>query len=1629
MTSINHNNNLCLVTLHVPSSTSCNCPDHVPPREPGKKFGKILNLKNTSNNNPTNILNNLCTGLETFLGFNKDSKGYDGSGIVYSDLDRLCDGVMGFLSGVLDAVKNENEVITYDQYISGDNNRLKKVLDTLTKNIGSGRAGLAESVRAVKGWLEGYEREVNNKITAVTEPIEIMKNLVEHDKNEIKIEKDKNLITQVEEWTKRAKQYVSLADKAKKALKDIDPTLSGKLNNNISLLVQATGTFKAAAENGDLKDVYEEAGKQIYKVVKYAETEFGNTKKLLLNYLNEHITALHDKLVCLQRAQFDDLFTSVNNDLLGAYDKVSDGIKDLEHKYRISIFDEVHALQSSSHSFKLSFETAQRALSHVIIEIKGDMEKFRDLKEVNNIDVSLRTRVKLLNNLQNDPFKSLRDYFEQLESPTTLLALALAEIGKGMDTISSFTKKYEMGKAIKHAATALKELKSCIEGEGDTQLPNTNSITIGGEMITVGGADNLRDTLRSHMSNISNVLQKIETSPTNVNIGDTTAIFSDLSSVAEALSSHSKEIVDAVMKKITTQVTEDIQTVATYIHQKMEKMANAIDFTTEGKTDYGTYGGGAQHAAGLKKLVNEFQNAINQKLIELHGNVGKNEEHEGSVYKDLVVLRKNITALATQVDVVKENVRAVAAELSGCIRKSTRLVNHAPRIAGDMMNKLQTVICGDINKGFQSVQQKAKTLFTETKQNLTAALQKIVNKQIKNVTEIVYQDSISGMKSFCRRLKTYFVNEIASLYPHPYTPHEQTPKSLQDFSKHLTSFYHLFLREVNHSSFDEKLDPVSTKLETLLKRISDSKHFDYLVSHKYNDLQNALDNFAPKKFSTPCSPLLAPLKRGLSNFAQQLGHAYVNRYSGKQFEGELLKEVKSTTPDKPVSAPKQPSEKIYVLTPEGRNCAKVCLTIVEMVYHNLDRLRVECNGLTKHQINKSTDIGRLFSELGFKVSEKGEQNGELHDDKNKIGDYVFKRIMWPIKKAVDIEHLHNCESRKPNRYDNFHIFDILRCIYSHFEQYNEVCHIATSSARRQPCSVYEMLIWLTGLPYASVYGTMRDITLSEFFEDSTKQVAAEIEGIEMTLTDIGAVPIQACPRDITYSKVTKAITHICAKAYDVLASIAGHGDEYTLYASDYCNNSLGLKYPSSGQDCLDMLLDVLRRCLPALRYIFQRCNVTAEHHGWRNCEYGKDVPTAKSHCSNKATSQPNSQPKSEAKCQPTSPLMSYLNDCLPGHLPHNVSSIGCRSVCSNCPSAAKLGMPCLTPMGFRGFSGSTKSGADLCEIIREFFGSGLVASLLGLSPTPPKTLPEHFGFALSLVNGWVNITNLTPEKRSEFSFQSSFESRIRDVSLKLYPDSNKLIKTLMRAYGSQAVLHEYCKHPHLVNFTSSDICRYDVADVACAPYLQSLCSGSYEYMAIKHCELYLTWAIYLSWDFWRLLNNLYNDFCNIFCADWGCRGCLRGDTCKKGSHGRTDEKTGNPHCQCPSIVDCNGVSPTLYRYGFSFCDAVKLNDSKYKKKCSDFCSQLNKLLTSQYFKDLFKECDNFIWTIREPFTYLVLALWSLSLFYLICVMVGRLDVLHIRSHLRIPSSHKITAQSLLAAAQVGRLAKISYLQP
>ncbi|GBE63454.1 hypothetical protein, conserved [Babesia ovata] len=174
-----------------------------------KKQGEIAK----QNENPKKLLDNLCLGLEKFLGFNPDSKGYDGTGIVYSDLDRLCDGVMAFLHGVLSGVKGDENVTTYD-----DNHdiNITKTINKLNDSVGKGREAFEKAVS-----------QVEERTGDVTRHLEALKHDIKQHKENIDADSEKSLIIQVDEWSTRAGQYIRHVEQADEASKKLDPQLSG----------------------------------------------------------------------------------------------------------------------------------------------------------------------------------------------------------------------------------------------------------------------------------------------------------------------------------------------------------------------------------------------------------------------------------------------------------------------------------------------------------------------------------------------------------------------------------------------------------------------------------------------------------------------------------------------------------------------------------------------------------------------------------------------------------------------------------------------------------------------------------------------------------------------------------------------------------------------------------------------------------------------------------------------------------------------------------------------------------------------------------------------------------------------------------------------------------------------------------------------------------------------------------------------------------------------------------------------------------------------------------------------------------------------------------------------------------
>ncbi|CDR71406.1 hypothetical protein, conserved [Babesia bigemina] len=1009
----------------------------------------------------------------------------------------------------------------------------------------------------------------------------------------------------------------------------------------------------------------------------------------------------------------------------------------------------------------------------------------------------------------------------------------------------------------------------------------------------------------------------------------------------------------------------------------------------------------------VKHNLNELCAAVRWAANEV--NWFMREMKKGQIDEKLAGIRKQIDDLRVK-------------EIQGTITLCTDFLQKATESGQVTIKALEKYVDEQVADAIKTLTTQAKkhyvsTLKTEL-QNFTARVQG----HLTGLTTLIDKDLTIGYKGLMKTVQgvkfivehkkeaefytsggTKLFDAIKNAVPPP--PEQERPtkehfKALVDAFEHYFNNIHGYVKEeisrldkqykqtlnyqLTHTEskyleklYTSRLNAAHTAINNLLDHINTSHRYNHELPALLDSLSSATATLAPESFARTTTPLLDGIGKGVEGFVSELEKAYNNRYDGGS-DGIILVDARTTK-----------------VTDDGKKCAKVCLNVLSILYTELNTLVKHCQSSSRsEQINKLTNVGKFFLDQGYDVSDDGEQNGELQDDKRMTVFFIYKRLF-----GYDDNHIY-----KKDRFNQE--IGPLKTLHDCLQTYYQVGHVATSSSKKTPCSIFEMLCWLSGLPCNTVYTELWRDAVSDLFVDPKKQTTED----DISMSFVSDEPLPAYPTSIECDAAQRAVKRLCSRSYDVLIKIVGYGNEHTTYAVDYCDNSLRLSYPSDPSQCLELLLDILRRLLPVFRFLHSQCKLETKHYGWSNCLYGKDILTGKSHCDKHPDDK-------QTDCLPRSPLQSYLSDTLPGHLPHNLTTMGCKSVCSNCPKGLP-GQPCLTPLGFRGFSGSTKQGKELCKVLTKFLDNSNINTLFGLLPKPPSTLPEHFQFALSLANMLKNDGSRTNDVKT------AFDKSINEVSIDLHKNSSKLTSALRNVYlndhSHEGNAHHKANEADLYTLSKTTSCiQPNDMNIHCGPYLSSTCFDTYNYLAEKHSDLYLSWAVYLPWTFYNYLKSLLDAFQQIDCVNFGCTRCH----CKPGGHGK------EYNCKCNALVTCRGVISTFYSYGFTFGSASQLMHTDSRRYCRNFYNQICNVLKSQHFTKLFEECDNFIWTIREPFTYLVLALWSLSLFYLICVMIGRLDVLHIRSHLRIPSSHKITAQSLLAAAQVGRLAKISYLQP
>ncbi|CDR71471.1 hypothetical protein, conserved [Babesia bigemina] len=860
-----------------------------------------------------------------------------------------------------------------------------------------------------------------------------------------------------------------------------------------------------------------------------------------------------------------------------------------------------------------------------------------------------------------------------------------------------------------------------------------------------------------------------------------------------------------------------------------------------------------------------------------------------------------------------------------------------------------------------------------------------------------------------------------------------------------------------------KLTKIKEDFDNLLEHLKNENqrktyNYDHAFTEKLASLKDATNDLSPSTFANPRHPeLLDAVRAGLQGFVKEMGRVYVNGYEGG-FENVLL--VYANTGN---------------VTEEGKKCAKIFLTVLSLLRSKLYDLYMKCSptfrgewqnmNICLYDVDKKikengNPLGHWFQRRGYKVpKDKNTQDGELRNSVSLKGNEIIA-LCNNVISNVDPATITMLGKYANSKDKSVKLVNLLIVLHdSKLSDFYKVCHLNMRPNPKPPTTICQMLQWLPGLWFNPMFSKVTGYftTLLTSLKDEYKLQA---DALDVAVTSNLKSEINTA---INHKQLADTLRNVCLYSRDTLIAIVGHGHSDGRYACEYFMNVENLLYPSSPSACFDMLADIICRLYTQLCFLYKQCYNGRSRGGWEDCWYGKGIAGSAWHCNDyqcpnqecerkdrqtddqNADQSGNQKCNQHSKCGIKSPLQSFLEDGLQGFLPHRLEKVGCGVKCS---LSNHHGKPCLTPMGLAdiGITAShTKTGAHLKEALRNFCGpishlTKLCSIITCLIRRPPQTLGDMFAFYYHFINGWYETGKGERENHREIAFNLA----VKAANFKI-PETKLEIKSMFSS--SSHATHAPGKLPkHNGDLLSLVACdSKTLPGLPCGRYLQPISNDIMVVYSKYHASHYLSWVVYITETFYDLLKKLYDECCQN-CNRPGKRcydkSCVK-DCQVRFSYGyKKPTEDANPagfenikhEDSCGSIVKCRATHAAMYSAGFTFGSPFEMSgdDGRRKKRtCEDFCQALGFVVRpgNALYMLVNKTIPDFLWQIREKFFWTTVALWSLSLFYLMCVMVGRLDVLHIRSHLRIPSSHKITAQSLLAAAQVGRLAKISYLQP
>ncbi|CDR97356.1 hypothetical protein BBBOND_0312590 [Babesia bigemina] len=195
--------------------------------------------------------------------------------------------------------------------------------------------------------------------------------------------------------------------------------------------------------------------------------------------------------------------------------------------------------------------------------------------------------------------------------------------------------------------------------------------------------------------------------------------------------------------------------------------------------------------------------------------------------------------------------------------------------------------------------------------------------------------------------------------------------------------------------------------------------------------------------------------------------------------------------------------------------------------------------------------------------------------------------------------------------------------------------------------------------------------------------------------------------------------------------------------------------------------------------------------------------------------------------------------------------------------------------------------------------------------------------------------------------------------------------------GSESVSSNHDEdHPN----TLSTLIGCGIKPLHCRRCFTPITHRAYTIYSPCFAHTYLSWTVYLTDRLWESLERLRCD--------------LEGHASNK----------------CPALHSCPDALPLLYTHGFTPLEGTP----QTSLTCSEIITKLGAVVNGKPIATLMTCMDDFLYRVRMPFIYTLMALWSVAVLLLSYTILYRLDVLYLCSHfIRSKASHLIDVKALL----------------